>query len=450
MIPARTALTLDRALQPRPPLEPSVVPEEEQEAYDYLDAVIESSLFKDFSGEMFDVRIPPEHFSPQVVAAIKARYEEGGWTVGVFLHNDAAGDLMMCQIIFVPEQSDAKVVVEQGNVRVAVGPTVVVPLPPKYVRNPSEKPRVLLVSDVPNWAFDVNMHDLAEYLAGSFDFEHFYTETWFCGKRPDWSAFDVIYECYHRNPPMGIPMDRAAGALRSEFFKPEKQGPPDDEDVLSVNRYRVFQVACKKNYDELVNRCPNVMYLTNPVNTKRFLQVLKKDVLVCSWNGNAAHLSMDGRFIKHFYDIVVPACELAGVPLVAAEYSLKKGPMRRRMPAEMPEFYHQANVALCASEYEAASNSCMEAMASGLALIATDVGNHRELQQAQIAHQGDTGIILVERSVPAFVNAIKSLTPERAFAMGEINRREIETRWSWSVWKDAYHGFLLKALEPVS
>src|SRR5512144_2094042 len=105
------------------------------------------------------------------------------------------------------------------------------------------KPKVLLVSDVRGWAFDQNMHDLAEYLADEFEFAHFYTADWFeRGERPKWDNYDVIFECFHRNPPMGIPYKRAVGALRSEWFKPEKQGPPDADDVKLVNRYRAFQV----------------------------------------------------------------------------------------------------------------------------------------------------------------------------------------------------------------
>lgn len=309
------------------------------------------------------------------------------------------------------------------------------------------KPRALLVSDVPGWAFDQNMHDLADHLADDFEFSHFYTQNWFqLIERPKWKEYDVIYECFHRNPPMGIPYSRTVGALRSEWFKPEKKGPPEADDIALVNRYRAFQVAVKRNYDELIDRCPNVVYLTNPVNMRRFSAQTPEHAIIASWNGNAGHQS-NGVLIKHFHDIVVPACKRAGVPLVAAEYNTSSGPMRRRAPIEMPAFYQQASVALCASEYEAASNSVMEAMASGLALIATDVGNHREMRDEQLKVFGDTGIILVERNVEAFSRALSALTPARAREMGEINRREIQERWSWDAWRDRYRDFLLKAID---
>ncbi len=38
------------------------------------------------------------------------------------------------------------------------------------------KPKVLLTCDVPGWAFDVNLRDMAEYLKDDFDFEHWYVD----------------------------------------------------------------------------------------------------------------------------------------------------------------------------------------------------------------------------------------------------------------------------------
>jgi glycosyltransferase involved in cell wall biosynthesis len=91
----------------------------------------------------------------------------------------------------------------------------------------------------------------------------------------------------------------------------------------------------------------------------------------------------------------------------------------------------------------------MEAMASGHALLTTDVGNHREMQKAQLKNYGDTGIMIIERSEEALTEALIELQrdPARVLAMGELNRQEIADRWSWDVWKDGYAEFLRKALQ---
>jgi len=436
MITVKTAMTFDRARESRPN-RTSEVKEEDQTLLEYLDATIESGMFKSFNGQMFEMKIPVTFASPEVVAALKSRYESGGWIVGVFLVREDilkdTGKIIACQMVFsaggtLPTQESIEKPQEKR---------------PRVV---PDKPRVVLVSDVPGWAFDQNMKDLAWYLRDKFQFSFFYTENWFKGERPDWDEFDVIYEAYHRNPQMGIPMERALGALRSEWWHPEKPSPPGEAEITRVNEYRGFQVACERNFNEFKPRCPGVVYLTNPVNTQRFEQTPLRDKIIASWNGNAKHKSPDGRYIKHFYDISLPACIKAKIDLIAAEYGTKEGPLRRRSFEEMPAFYQQANVALCASEYESASNSVMEAMASGLALIATDVGNHRELRDTQLRYFGDSGILLVERSVPDFVNALRELTPKRAAEMGAINRAEIKERWSWDAWASKYENFLRMGL----
>ncbi len=462
MIEAAVALTFDRVKQcaeehGREAPDESRLSDADRGLLDYLDATVESGIYKSFKGEIFDVKIPASFAPPEVVEALKRRYErppakpgDAAWLVGVFVSVDAKGDVVEYQIVFAPTLVPPREVVgelppspDKYLTREEV--LALATLPPPRLRR-GGPPRVLLVSDVPGWAFDANMHDLASYLADDFEFKHFYTEDWFKGARPNWSAFDVIYELFHRNPPMGIPLDRTLGALRSQFFKAEKPARPDEDDIRFVNGYRGFQVAAERNYIELRERCPRVVYLTNPIDTRRFVASPEpKSAIVVEWNGNAGHQSPNGRLIKHFYDVVVPACDIAKVQLVSAEYGVPEGPRRRRKPAEMPDFYRQANVAICASEYEAASNSVMEAMSSGLALVATDVGNHRELRDAQMKAFGDTGILLVDRDVGAFAEALRSLTPKRALEMGEVNRAEIAARWSWDLWRESYRVFLMMA-----
>jgi len=315
-----------------------------------------------------------------------------------------------------------------------------------------DRPRVLLISDQPDWAFRRNMLDLESYLRDTFQFRHWAIADWLLYRRtrgamgedlPRLDELDVVFAVYHR---WGIdhllPWNRTVGSLRAQWFVPENPRPPGPEEFALVNRYRAFHVVTQRNYEELAPHCPRVVYLTNPVDMRRHPRatpVTRR--VICSWNGNARHGTRD---VKGFHSIVQPACRAAGVPLEYAEYNTRKIPLD-----EMPEFYMRANLALCASEYEGSSNSVLEAMASGHALITTDCGNHREIQESQLEHLGDTGIVIVERSVQAFRDAILRLkrAPERVAEMGRINRAEIQERWSWAAWKDRYADFLRMALE---
>ena len=309
-----------------------------------------------------------------------------------------------------------------------------------------QKPRALLLADVRNWAFDINLRDMAEYLKDQFNFDF-----WYVGEQVPWpdsleNRYHVIYVSYLRWPNVNQRLDysRAVGSLRTRWFIPERPGPPTKESFDLVNRFRGFHVTTQDALRELQKHCPSAIYLTNPVNMRRFLSPTPiRDKVVASWNGNAKHINVAGIDVKGFYNLVQPACEAAGVPLVYAEYHTK-----RVAPADMPAFYQQANLAVSVSIYEGASNSVMEAMASGHALITTDVGNHREMYESQLAHLGDTGIVLVERNLEAISKAIRKLKkdPKRVQEMGLLNRQEIQERWSWAVWASRYEQLLSKSL----
>ena len=115
----------------------------------------------------------------------------------------------------------------------------------------------------------------------------------------------------------------------------------------------------------------------------------------------------------------------------------------------MPAFYREANLAICMSLYEGASNSVMEAMAAGQALVSTDCGNVREMYDSQLKIFGESGIIILEeRTTEALVAALSELKEDvaRVVRMGVLNRTEISERWSWKAWAPRYSKFIKDGL----
>ena len=322
------------------------------------------------------------------------------------------------------------------------------PPPPPQVQIMKErkkrtgKPLVLLLADVRGWAFDINLRDLASYLP-SYEFDFWYVIEKGKVAWPDTEEFQAIYVPYHRWKLRKLPWEKALGSMRSRWFTPEKPVPAGEPEYRIVNAYRAFHAVSQEVYDELKPHCPNVCYLTNPVNMRRFPNpTMVRDRVIASWNGNAKHINAAGLDVKGFYSIVQPACSMAAVPLSYAEYHT-----RRLAPRAMPQFYRESNLCLSASAYEGASNSVMEAMAAGQALITTDVGNHREMRDSQLKHLGETGIILVDRTAEGFKAALDELkdNPKKVVRMGELNRQEIIARWSWDFWAERYAAFLRRA-----
>lgn len=314
------------------------------------------------------------------------------------------------------------------------------PRPPRDPKDP--RPRVLLVSDVRDWAFDVNAKAMEKYLP-EFKCTHVYMTD--IVRWPDPWMFDAMFMPFHRwGIDAYVPWDRALGSLRSASFWAETGAPPGPAEIELVNKHRAFYTVTREPYEALKAHCPNVMYLTNPVDTRMFNpDAITYDEIVASWTGNARHANGIGLDVKGFDSIVRPACSNAAVRLEFAEYSTNRLPH-----AQMPAFYAKGNVTLCASSYEGCSNSVLEAMACGHAVIATDVGNHREMRDSQLRHFGHSGIELVDRDIDAFAEALRRLKsePVRIGRMGQLNAREIRDRWSWPVWRDRYAAFFRKGL----
>ncbi len=303
------------------------------------------------------------------------------------------------------------------------------------------RPRsVLSLVDVKGWAFDVKAREMAKYLP-EFDFTiHSVARSRIL---PDTDAFEAVYVPYLRwgGIVAQIPWGKALGALRSRWFDPARPGV-HPEDVARANRYRAFQALNQTVFDELHRAgVKNLHLLTNPVDMERFPVVTDVREPIAAWCGNKRRGDGD---IKGFGDIIEPVCRKVGIPLQVAEYTDSRLP-----PEAMPGFYRSASLYVCASEYEGVSNSVMEALASGLALVTTDCGNVRELQESQLEHCGETGILIVKRHPRAFADALNGLRrdPARIAAMGAINRAEMEARWCWPAWRGRFHDYFAEVIK---
>ena len=96
---------------------------------------------------------------------------------------------------------------------------------------------------------------------------------------------------------------------------------------------------------------------------------------------------------------------------------------------EMPRFYNQTDLYLCASSAEGFSVSALEASACGRPLISTDVGGNREL--IKDGHNG----FFIKRDLGDIRDKLYRLHRDRGrlIEMGMNNRDEVEKKWSWKI-----------------
>lgn len=100
-----------------------------------------------------------------------------------------------------------------------------------------------------------------------------------------------------------------------------------------------------------------------------------------------------------------------------------------RTHEELPALYAQADIFCLASWWEATPLTILEAMASGLAIVATDVGGIPQL----VTH-GETGILVPPHSPTSLADALTRLIDDDAVrtAMGEEGRNRVRARHDMS------------------
>lgn len=110
--------------------------------------------------------------------------------------------------------------------------------------------------------------------------------------------------------------------------------------------------------------------------------------------------------------------------------------------AELPALMAGANLFLNPSRHEGMPNAVLEAMASGLPVIATQIAGNEELVQP-----GQNGLLVPAENVEALRAALAELVPdaERRQAMGSRSRKIVEADYSWGRVAAAYLVLLQKA-----
>jgi glycosyltransferase involved in cell wall biosynthesis len=133
--------------------------------------------------------------------------------------------------------------------------------------------------------------------------------------------------------------------------------------------------------------------------------------------------------------------------LVAATHGMNlvvagDGPLRAHVPGalgfvphdDLQRLYARAAVVACPSRREGFGVACLEAMAHGRPVVATDVGGLRDL-----VVDGETGVVVPPRDPAALRRALERLLSDAALRrrLGAAGRERARERFSWGVVTDA-------------
>jgi glycosyltransferase involved in cell wall biosynthesis len=111
---------------------------------------------------------------------------------------------------------------------------------------------------------------------------------------------------------------------------------------------------------------------------------------------------------------------------------------------ELTKHYNQANLFVFPSRHEGMPNAVLEAMSSGLPVIASCIAGNEELVVPD-----ETGLLFPSESVADLQAALLELLPDaaRRLELGEAGRTRVADLYSWAGVTEQYAGLLEKMLE---
>lgn len=294
----------------------------------------------------------------------------------------------------------------------------------------ASRPTILVIADVPNWIFERHARALQTLLSDEFDITiQYHTEAF------DENAWDLIYVMeYGLVPSAHITMPwKYVTALRSHVSW-TGVAVPELARYLRAHFQRTHVVS-KRLRRELAPALLDVAYVTHGIDASRFRYVPRQSALDrplrVGWAGNRQ------TAVKGFADFIEPIGQLAGVELVFCGYA-----DRNRSLDEMPAWYADVDVYVCASLSEGSNNSLLEAAASGCAIITTDNGTVPEYLT-----DGESALV-VPRVRDAFSAAVVRLRddPTLRVRLGEAASAAVLPAWTWEVKREDHRAFFRAAL----
>jgi glycosyltransferase involved in cell wall biosynthesis/2-polyprenyl-3-methyl-5-hydroxy-6-metoxy-1,4-benzoquinol methylase len=296
--------------------------------------------------------------------------------------------------------------------------------------------RVLLLADRPGWAHHRVAQELKKQLGDSYTFEIAFAQ-----QRPDLdpNRYDVAYvffwgERWHQRwfeDPRQVIKEISSHRFEYEHFGPHTPSEAADrymrdaETLVATSQrlYELFAPAVPRVRQYRLGADPEVFF---PNTTSR-----TGPISVC-WVGNPQD-PLKGRD-----DLLLPASRKSGIGLAEASGKLSQ--------QEVSSFYRQHDVVVVSSVAEGTPLPLLEAMASGLWVISTDVGVAPE-----VLRDGSGGR-LIPRNVDALSQALleAAANPDRVRAEGLRNVEVIKNNRTWEKSSAEFSKILDEAIDHRS
>jgi len=310
----------------------------------------------------------------------------------------------------------------------------------------TDKPRIALLYDVPDWAFH-NVTRNVSRVANGFDFSQYSKVEWFHTPVAHEIAqkADVIVFLWRFDALAFLDsLDETSWARLLGPDRPKLVAIVYDhlyQDAASISEigdpFLVCDIVCSSSerlqriYDAAPHLPDIFSVLADGVDLTRFhpknVRPAKCKPLSIGWVGNSnwgRDFGTDLKGRRTVFDVALSILKdrnLQFESLIADRAEI-------RIPFEdMPAFYSNLDVLVCTSAMEGTPNPVLEAMASGVAIVSTDVGIVPDVLGTL-----QSQFVLDERDPVAFANALQRLIDDNELhrSLCEENARHRE-QISW-------------------
>jgi glycosyltransferase involved in cell wall biosynthesis len=137
--------------------------------------------------------------------------------------------------------------------------------------------------------------------------------------------------------------------------------------------------------------------------------------------------------------------QMAALKLLARELGISERVIFLGWQAreDLTKWYHRSNLFLAPSRHEGMPNVVLEAMSSGLPVLATRIAGSEEL-----VVNGETGLLVNPEDVDSLRDGLRGLLVEERTRerMGQASRRRVERDYSWENAARQYSGYLVRTV----
>lgn len=256
-----------------------------------------------------------------------------------------------------------------------------------WMESAGRKPRVLILADVPGWAYDINARGLREVLSAEFDIDIAYLHH---GAQPDLRPdyYDIYHVCCWIDPvgEYGIEKERFVKEVSSHRWEEPRYGSLSPRQFcMKYLSDSATITATSRRLQSLIQPIRPCLLVPNGVGAAFSPPAARHDgAIILGWAGNA------DDSCKGLKDILIPATYRL------ADFRIAPGNVDHD---GMADFYRDIDVICVASDREGEPLPLLEGMACGCFPVCTDVGIVPEL-----VRNGENGLI-VERTPEAFRRA---------------------------------------------